>query len=81
MVFKKSGLGLEKWSWSCNLVVLLHHWCQPSIRGDASTTKSIFNTIDVVFDEIFLLSPYQQHKILFKMCDQLCSQSRHWFCD
>jgi len=28
MVFKKSGLGLEKnwWSWSCNLVVLLHLW-------------------------------------------------------
>jgi len=28
MIFKKSGLGLEKnrWSCSCNLVVLIHHW-------------------------------------------------------
>jgi len=35
MAFKKIGLGLEKWSWSwpdrswsCNLMVLLHHWLE-----------------------------------------------------
>jgi len=64
---------------------------QPSIRGDAPSystifvyfqqQKSIFNSLDVVFGEIFLLLPINSTQILFKMCDQFCSQSRHWSCD
>jgi len=42
--------------------------------------KSILNTLDVVFGEIFLL-PHQQHIIWFKMCDQFCSQSSHCSCN
>jgi len=38
---------------------------------------SIFNALDVVLGEIFLLPP-QQHVNLFKICNQFYSRSRHW---
>jgi len=54
MVFKKSGLGLKKvtwswknrWSWSCNLVVLLHH-CTIANECEGNLPHSSFSLITI----------------------------------
>jgi len=48
MAFKKAVL--KKWSWSCNLVVLLHHWLGLVlgwIRVNGNTFKNVFGQTSI----------------------------------
>jgi len=72
-VFKNSGFGIEKakkWSWSCNLVVLLHHWLSVSFRNEAIIPLAIKNTKKIFFFTIGI-SYFGNVSKLFAKC--LCA--------
>jgi len=58
---------------------------RPQLLNDfcifSTTTKKHFQHTWCSFWRNFLITSHHQQTILFKMCDQFYSQSRHWTCD
>jgi len=79
MVFKKSGLCLvnvvlvwpgwswkNRWSWSCNLLVLLHHWSDTIITALSSSfarNKELKKVNYHILNEFPRISPIKLHSI------------------